>query len=245
MTSAPVFLVDAVPGPGPFLLDGAEGRHAAGVRRMRIGERLVLTDGRGAHAAATVVAVGRADLTVAVAPGAVQAAPRPRVVLVQALPKGERGEVAVELATEAGADAVVPWQAARCVARWADPDRAGKGRARWQATAREAAKQSRRFFVPEVTPLASTPDVAGMISDAAGALVLHESGSVRLTDAPLPSAGDLLLIVGPEGGVAPEELARFTEAGAAVVRLGPEVLRTSTAGAVALGALGVLTGRWA
>jgi 16S rRNA (uracil1498-N3)-methyltransferase len=211
---------------------------------MRVGEHLILTDGKGRHAWAAVTAVGRMELTVDVGPMEIHPAPAIRIVLVQALPKGERGEVAVELATEAGIDAVVPWQASRCVARWTDAAKAEKGRARWQATAREAAKQSRRYFVPEVLPLASTEEVAERIRAADGAVVLHESATASLTTVELPGDGDLVLVVGPEGGVAPDELAIFAQAGGTAVRLGPEVLRTSTAAPVALGALGVLTGRW-
>ncbi len=244
MSGEPFFLVDPMPGPGPFVLDGAEGRHAATVRRLRPGESLVLTDGRGARAAATVSSVGRNEMTVDV--GAAEQLPVPvvRTVLVQALPKGERGELAVELATEAGVDVIVPWQAARCVVRWS-PERADRGVLRWRSAAREAAKQSRRARLPEVTGLASTIEVAARIRDAAGALLLHEAEATRLTSVALPATGDLVLVVGPEGGIAPEELAVLVAAGGRAVRLGPEVLRTSTAGAVALGALAVLTGRWA
>jgi 16S rRNA (uracil1498-N3)-methyltransferase len=244
VASDPVFLVEEVPAPGEFRLDGAEGRHAATVRRLRRGERLILTDGRGRHAGAVVGAVGRADLTLEVGPTVVDPPPGVRVVLVQALPKGDRGEVAVELATEAGVDAVVPWQAVRCVARWTDPAKAEKGRARWQSVAREAAKQSRRFFVPWVREPCSTGDLLHLVRAAAATVVLHEDATTALADVDLPTAGDVVLVVGPEGGIAPEELTMLTDAGAAVVRLGPQVLRTSTAGAVALGALGVLTGRW-
>jgi 16S rRNA (uracil1498-N3)-methyltransferase len=182
---------------------------------------------------------------VQVGPALIDPGPALRVVLVQALPKGERSELAVDLATEAGVDTIVPWQAARCVARWTgSPDKAIRGRERWQSVAREAAKQSRRTRVPTVLPLASTTQVAQLVGRSAGALVLHEAGSSPLTSAPIPDTGELVLVVGPEGGIAPEELAAFTDAGAAEVRLGREVLRTSTAAAVALGALGVLTGRW-
>ncbi len=111
--------------------------------------------------------------------------------------------------------------------------------------AREAAKQSRRSSVPPVSPLASTDTVARLIESSTAALVLHEAGSIPITAARLPAAGDVVLVVGPEGGLSPDELAAFTSAGAQVVRLGREVLRTSTAGAVALGALGVLCHRWA
>jgi 16S rRNA (uracil1498-N3)-methyltransferase len=184
-------------------------------------------------------------LTVRVGAAVSEPEPAVRVVLVQALPKGERSDLAVDLATEAGVDEIVPWQSARCVARWTGPpDKAERGRARWQAVARQAAKQSRRSRVPVVRPLAGTDVVAQLVAGATGALVLHESGTAPLASVTIPTAGDLVLIVGPEGGIAPEELAVFERAGAAAVRLGPEVLRTSTAAAVALGALGVLTGRW-
>lgn len=245
MSGEPVFLVVSVPPVGEFLLDGDEGRHAATVRRMRPGEQLILSDGRGARAAAAVLAVAHGTVTVQVGPTAIDPEPALRVLLVQALPKGERSDLAVDLATEAGVDAVVPWQAARCVARWtASPDKAVRGRERWRSVAREAAKQSRRTRVPEVLPLASTAEVVTMIRAAAGALVLHETGSVPISGIPLPAAGDLVVVVGPEGGIAPDELEQFTAAGAVAVRLGREVLRTSAAGAVALGALGALTDRW-
>ena len=225
------------------MLDGAEGRHAAAVRRMRPGEELVLTDGAGRLAAATVTAAGRAELTLDVAVPQVQSPPDVRVTLVQALPKGERGELAVELATEAGVDAMVPWAARRCVARWRTPEQVDRGVGRWRSTARESAKQARRAFVPAVHDLADTPRVVARLTGAT-TLVLHETSATPLATVGLPASGDVVLIVGPEGGLTEEELTVFVAAGATVVRLGPQVLRTSTAGAVALGALGVLTGRW-
>ena len=243
VSGAPFFLVDTIPAPGAFRLDGPEGRHASVVRRIRIGETLVLTDGAGTLAPATVTGVDRGSVQVQVAAAQRVPVPSVTVTLVQALPKGERSELAVDLATEAGVDALVPWSASRCVARWS-AEKAVKGVERWQGVAREAAKQSRRAAVPTVAPLATTADVATLISKAAGALVLHESGAVPITEAVLPDRGELLLVVGPEGGVSPEELTAFRAAGAQVVRLGREVLRTSTAAAVALGALGVLAHRW-
>lgn len=241
---APYFLVDQLPTPGEFVLCGAEGRHAATVRRLRIGELLVLTDGRGGAAVASVRQVGRGELTLQVDPAVQDLPPAVRVTLVQALPKGERGELAVELATEAGVDSLVPWAAARCIARW-NPERAVQGAAKWRATAVSAAKQSRRTFLPAVAELASTSAVTELIAGADAAIVLHESASAPLQGVELPAAGDVIIIVGPEGGLTEEELRVFAAAGAVPVRLGPQVLRTSTAGAVVLGALGVLTGRWA
>ncbi len=243
LAGAPFFLVDTIPVPGPFVLDGPEGRHASLVRRMRVGELLVLSDGAGRIAGACVTAVAKGSVEVTVDAAVDTGEPAVRVTLVQALPKGERSELSVELATEAGVDALVPWAASRCVARWS-PEKSVRGTARWQTVAREAAKQSRRSSVPPVSPLASTDTVARLIESSTAALVLHEAGSIPITAARLPAAGDVVLVVGPEGGLSPDELAAFTSAGAQVVRLGREVLRTSTAGAVALGALGVLCHRW-
>ena len=243
LAGAPFFLVETMPEPGRFVLDGPEGRHASLVRRVRVGELLVLSDGSGRIAGACVTAVSRGTVEVDVEPPVNTPEPAVRVTLVQALPKGERSELSVELATEAGVDALVPWAASRCVARWS-PEKSVRGTARWQTVAREAAKQSRRSSVPPVSPLASTDTVTRLIESSSATLVLHEAGSVPITAAKLPTAGDVVLVVGPEGGISPDELDAFTAAGAQVVRLGPEVLRTSTAAAVALGALGVLSGRW-
>ncbi|HOW95209.1 MAG TPA: 16S rRNA (uracil(1498)-N(3))-methyltransferase, partial [Mycolicibacterium fallax] len=217
---------------------------AATVRRLRVGESMVLTDGAGALAPAAAVAAGRAELTLDVGPSRRAAPPAVRVTLVQALPKSERSELAVELATEAGADAFVAWQAARCVARWDGP-RADKGLRRWSAVARAAARQSRRAWVPPVEGVLGTTELAARIASSdALALVLHEESAVPLADLDPGAASAITLIVGPEGGIGADELATLTAAGARPVRLGPTVLRTSTAAAVALGALGVLTGRW-
>lgn len=241
----PVFFVDALPGPGRFVLGGDEGRHAATVKRLRSGERLVLSDGDGTWAPATVIAAEGGGLAVDVAAAEYDAAAALSVTVVQALPKGERSDLAVDLATEAGADSIVPWQASRCVARWdGAPGKAERGRQRWQRVAREAAKQSRRRRIPTVATLAGTDVVVAEIRAADLALVLHEEGSVPFGSVAPPRSGRVVLVIGPEGGLAPDELDRFEKAGARTVRLGPEVLRTSTAAAVALGALGVATGRW-
>lgn len=172
--------------------------------------------------------------------------PVPGITVVQALPKAERSELAVELATEVGADAFVAWQASRCVARWDGPAKIEKGLRRWRAVARSAARQSRRPYIPAVEGVVSTGELVNRVraADPATVLVLHESAARPLTEAALVQTEALTLVVGPEGGIADAELAELTEAGAVAVRLGPTVLRTSTAAAVALGALGVLTPRW-
>jgi 16S rRNA (uracil1498-N3)-methyltransferase len=244
VSTPPLFLVDALPTGPETTLDGPEGRHAATVKRLRAGETLTLSDGAGGLAICVVEAVaGKDSLQLRVIERATVPAPQPRVIVVQALVKGDRGELAVELATEAGADVIVPWRAARCVVKWEDGPRAEKALARLRNTVREAAKQARRAWVPEVMEPVSTKGLLGIVDGSTG-LVLDGSAKLRLADVALPGQGDIVLIVGPEGGVSDEETAALEGAGAQAVRLGPSVLRASTAAAVALGAIGALTARW-
>jgi 16S rRNA (uracil1498-N3)-methyltransferase len=243
-----LFYIDALPETGELaLVEGDEGFHAATVRRIRRGEELVLGDGAGGLARCVVEQAGRDGLQARVLDRWQVPPVQPPVTVVQALPKAERSELAIELATEAGADALVAWQAARCVARW-DGARADKGLRRWRAVARAAAQQSRRAHIPSVDGVLSTAALTERIGEvlATGGMVLalHESAAGQLTNLGLAQAKSVMLVVGPEGGIAPDELAAMTAAGAMAVRLSPTVLRTSTAAAVALGALGVLTPRW-
>ena len=245
---AGLFYVGALPEKGELaVVDGDEGFHAATVRRIRIGEELTLGDGQGAVARCLVEAVARDGLRARVLERRHVEPARPPVTVVQALPKSERSELAVELATEAGADALIAWQAARCVARW-DGARADKGLRRWSAVARAAAQQSRRAYIPSVDGVWSTATLAARVGEAVAAggvvLALDAEAAGPLTESSLVEATSVTVVVGPEGGIAPEEIAALVDAGATAVRLGPTVLRTSTAAAVALGALGVLTPRW-
>lgn len=244
MSTAPLFFVAELPPGGSLVLDGPEGRHAATVRRLRAGEAVLLADGRGGLARAVVEAAGRDTITLQILERESLDPPAPRVLLAQALVKGDRGELAVELATEAGVDGILPWRAARCVARWEEGPRGDKALARWRSTVREAAKQARRPWLPGVEEPVGTAALVRRVASVAGALLLHEAAADHLGDVALPSVGDLLLVVGPEGGISDAEIDELTAAGARPVRLGPEVLRASTAAAVALGALGVRTGRW-
>ncbi len=241
--SDPVFLVPSLPTSESAVLDGPEGRHAATVRRLVTGERLVLCDGTGGIAECAVIRVRRDVLDVAVLGRYQLPEPPLRVTVVQALPKGDRGELAVELMTEAGVDTVVPWQAGRCVTRWRD-GRADKALVRWRSTAREAAKQARRAWLPVVTGLMSTAGVARLLSGVQAAFVLHEEASRPLATVALPVNGEIVLVVGPEGGVSPAEVDAFAAVGAVPVRLGPTVLRTSTAGLAALAVVNARTARW-
>lgn len=245
MSSLPVFLAEHLPPSGAeTTLDGPEGRHAATVRRLSAGERLILTDGGGELALCEVLDAGRDRLRLRVVRRASEPAPPLRVTLAQALIKGQRGELAVELAVEAGVDAVMPWRAARCVARWDSGHRGVNALYRWRQAAREAAKQSRRAWLPPVTEPVSTTVLAQRCAAADGCVLLHEGAVESLPSVPLPAAGELLLVVGPEGGITEAELATLTAAGGRPARLGPTVLRSSSAGVVALSVIGALSQRW-
>jgi len=241
--SAPVFVVASdLLDVGRVVVDGSEGRHAATVTRLGPGEPVVLTDGRGRRASGVVVGAERDRLSVEVAAVEVVPTAQPRFVVVQALPKGDRGELAGETMTEVGVDVVVPWAASRCVTRWRAA-RGEKALSRWRTSSHSAAKQSRRSWFPEVAEPATTAEVAELLSAAAVGAVLHESAVDPLASVDLPGSGDVVLVVGPEGGVSDDELSAFRDAGATTYRLGETVLRTSTAGTAALAVLSAKA-RW-
>jgi 16S rRNA (uracil1498-N3)-methyltransferase len=239
-------------GASTVRLDGPEGRHAALVRRLQPGELLDLTDGAGLVARCVVLRTEGQALDLEVRELIEEPAPSPRLTVVQGLAKGERGETAVETMTEIGVDVIVPWSAGRSITQWKG-ERGAKSLAKWRATAREAAKQSRRGWWPEVTEPATTAAVAKLLAAATLPIVLHEEAEPALADVELPkksddttdAAAEIILVVGPEGGIAPDELERFAEAGAVPYRMGPTVLRTSTAGTAAAAVLLARSGRWA
>jgi 16S rRNA (uracil1498-N3)-methyltransferase len=219
-------------------LDGPEGRHAAVVRRIGVGETVTVTNGEGRGARGPVIAVRKDGLDLTVAELLSAQPPTPRIVCVQALPKNDRAEQAVDLLTELGVDEIVPWQSSRSIVRWTG-DRGDKARAKWQAVAREASKQSRRLTVPTISTVASTSQVAALLAAAPAAYVLHEGASVHVSTA-RPPRTEIVLVVGPEGGISPDELATFKAAGAHLILIGDTVLRSVTAGAVAVAQLRLL-----
>lgn len=246
--SAPVFLIDSDrakdANPGSVVeLDGPEGRHAATVQRLRAGEAVVLVDGRGRRITGTITETTKVTCSVEVHTIDDEPEPRPRITAVQAIAKGDRGELAVQMLTEAGIDVIIPWQAENSVAKW-EGERGAKHHAKWQATAREAAKQARRTRVPMVESPVSTAAVADLITNAGVALALDEESGTPMTSIDYSTAHDVLLVIGPEGGFSPNERLQFTDAGADLVRLGTTVLRTSTAGVAALGVVMARVGRW-
>lgn len=246
--SAPLFQLSAgaLGGTGTgdtVLLSGPEGRHAATVKRLAVGEQVLLADGSGAVAATRVAVVGRDELELTVEDITREPEPRPAFTLVQALAKGDRDLLAIEVGTELGVDGVVPWAAERSVVVWRG-ERAQKAHAKWERTVQAAAKQARRARTPWVAPLARTADLVDRVAAADLALVLHEEATEPLAAVDLPTEGEVLLVVGPEGGISPQETQLLVDAGARTVRLGSTVLRTSTAGAAALAVLSA-RGRWA
>lgn len=243
------FLVeDGLAAEGPptvgaeITLRGVEAHHAAVVRRVRVGEEVTIGDGHGAWLTGQVASVQPKEVVVTVVAVAAVPAASPRLVLVQALAKGDRDELAVQAATELGVDEITPWQAARSVSRW-DAAKAAKGVSRWQSIVREAAKQAHRAWVPAVTAPFSTAQLAARAANAR-VLVLEPTASIALTEVAVDDAREIVLVVGPEGGIAPEELAALSAAGATLVRLGETVLRTSTAGPAALAVINARLGRW-
>ena len=220
---------------------GSEARHAVTVSRIALGQTVSIGNGAGLVVSGAVVKAEHAQLSIVVDERVAAVRSSPAVFLAQALAKGDRDELAVQVATELGVDGVIPWAAARCISRW-EGAKIAKGRERWAAVAREASKQSLRAWLPDVLDIVSTSQLVNM-GAAARLVVLEPSAESALADLEVDDR-DIVLVVGPEGGIADHELAAFASAGASVARLGAGVLRTSTAGPAALAVLNIKLGRW-
>ncbi|MDM7989360.1 16S rRNA (uracil(1498)-N(3))-methyltransferase [Arthrobacter sp. zg-Y877] len=256
----PIFFGDpvqvAAAGTGDvFRLEGPEARHAVSVKRLGIGEDVDVVDGAGRRLTGSVTDTGASVLELRVAAVLEEPAPSERFLLVQALAKGDRDEQAVEAATELGVDTVIPWQSDRSIVRWR-AEKAAKGQAKWQALTTAAAKQSRRSRIPGVEPVLDSRQLVDRLQGIDLVLVLHEEADAPLAGALSELTGrradpadgtapvSIAIVVGPEGGISPAELDAMRSAGAVAVRLGPHVLRSSTAGPAALALLNQLLGRW-
>ncbi|MBT2594993.1 16S rRNA (uracil(1498)-N(3))-methyltransferase [Arthrobacter sp. ISL-72] len=255
--SNPVFF--ATPGaldqqvPGSrYVLQGPEARHAVTVKRISVGESVDIADGAGKRLTGKVSAVGQGELTVECSALETEERPDLRLVLVQALAKGDRDELAAETATELGIDAVVPWQSERSIVRWKG-ERAAKAHAKWQSVVTAAAKQARRAWIPEVRAAVDGSGLAAAVAAADLAIILHEDAvrplrtvleSWRDSGGRGPGPCEILLIVGPEGGIGPREITKLCSAGAVTALLGHHVLRSSTAGPAATVLASDILGRW-
>jgi 16S rRNA (uracil1498-N3)-methyltransferase len=217
-------------------LSGPEAKHAVSVRRMQLGEAVQLTNGLGLRVKGTVSATSSSSLELKVSEVISESKPDLEITLVQALAKGDRDELAIQAATELGVFSVIPWQAARSISRW-DSVKEVKARARWQQIVNEAGKQSLRAFWPEVKPSVSTADLVKALGEFDLVLVLDVTGSQALSAVKVPKQGSIAIVVGPEGGIAADELEALAGSGAQLVTLGANVLRTSTAGPAVIAAL--------
>lgn len=224
-------------------LTGPEAKHAAAVRRMRVGEAIQLSNGQGLRVRGLVDSVDPSVVFIEVAEVVEEPMPKVQIHLAQALAKGDRDELAIQAATELGIFGVIPWQAERSISRWDGP-KAAKGRDRWQAIVNEAAKQSLRVFEPAVSDPKSTKELAGLVAGFDCVLILDPTAVLGITSQALPDSGRLLLVVGPEGGISDSELSLFESSGAHRVHLGEPILRTSTAGLAAISALLATSGAW-
>lgn len=245
--TAPLFFLDpgtlsTVKAGQVVRLDGAEGRHAATVRRIGAGEAVQLADGSGRIVGGVVQDAGRDTLIVLVDDVCDQQVPGPSFTLVQALAKGDRDLQAVEAATELGIDAVIPWQAERSIVQWRG-ERAARSHRKWESVAKAAAKQARRARIPAVEDPVDRTGLIRRVAQASGAIVLHEAADQPLPKVTLPDSGELLLVVGPEGGITDQELDGLLETGAQAARMGSTVLRSSSAGPAALAVL-LARSRW-
>jgi len=233
--SAQVYLVN----PGELFegittleLSGDEGHHAVKVKRTQVGEVIEICDGQGVRVTGTVTAVGKKSLSLNVDKYENEPVAKLKLTVAQALAKGDRADLALEILTEVGVDSIVPWRAEHAIAKWDDPE---KGKAKWQNTVAQASKQARRSWIPVIEDVVTTSQLVQLANEFDVALVLHESAIRSFADVWLPESGSILLIVGPEGGVSSTELSQFSEL--QQVRMGKTVMRTSTAGAIAAGAI--------
>ena len=220
---------------------GSEARHAVTVSRIAVGESVAIGNGWGLVVTGAVVSAEPGAFVVRVETAVETPQNSQAVWLAQALAKGDRDEHAVQQATELGADGVIPWAAQRSIVKW-EGAKIRKGHERWSAIVREASKQSMRAWLPEVADLASTTILAALARDSR-MLVLEPTAATALTELQ-PDGRDVILVVGPEGGIAPAELSRLEGSGAMLVRLGGTILRTSTAGPAAIAVLNAQLGRW-
>lgn len=260
----PADLMALQPGDS-YTLSGAEGRHARVVQRLTVGQRLDLVDGDGLRLKCAVAGgnpsaapSSKDELPCTVFEREAEPQPNPTITLVQGLAKGDASELAISQAVEVGADAIVPWQSEHAVVVWR-ADRAAKSQAKWEQAVSRAVKQSRRAYLPPVCTVVDTLALARQIRETIPAtpgnqatrtntnglaLILDGDAQLSLADIPLPSAGNIMVIVGPEGGISTAELTELTAAGAVPVTAGPHVMRSSTAGAVAIAAISLRLGRW-
>ena len=243
----PLFRSDFVTPPAPgeaVTLGGSEGKHAVNVRRMRVGEGIQLSDGKGMRVRGEVSSLGNSSLTVSIDSVVHETKPDMKLTIVQALAKGDRDELSIQAATELGCWAVVPWQAERSISKW-EGAKIAKSVERWQTIVSEAAKQSLRVFEPVVAQPVGTKQLVANVKNYDLVLVLDPTSDIGLGNIDLSeNQKTVAIIVGPEGGISELELEALEDSGAVRVHLGAPILRTSTAGVAAIAVLQAKLGLW-
>jgi 16S rRNA (uracil1498-N3)-methyltransferase len=236
-----LFLVPEISGSSHLTVVGDEAHHAVAVTRLGVGDGVLISDGAGNWASGTITSTEKKSFTLSISERGSAPASAPQLTLVQALPKSDRIKEALELLVEAGADRIIPWAASRSISKWQEDSLP-----KWQNTVQAATKQSRRYFIPQVDSVCSTKDLLARFSGSR-TLVLHESGTQRISqvvDHSWSQSEEIFLLIGPEGGITPEELEDFQNAGALIVSMGEPVFRSAHAGVAALSAVQALIGRW-
>ena len=238
----PLFFCEHIPDRGDVVIEGDEAHHVGTAARIKIGERVLVTNGQGRNAEVEILDINKRNIGARIID--VQDVPRTRtqLLVVQALTKGDRARETIELLTEGGADVIIPWSASRSIGQWKDEKDA---LSKWKTWTREATKQSRRSWIPEVREIHNTKEIKELIEDSDTSFVFHESSAVPISKAVSGKAPKhVVLIIGPEGGVSEDEISLLTSAGAQSVSMGKPVFRAAHAGVAALAAIQTAYGIW-
>ena len=220
-------------------VDGDEAHHGVNVLRLKTSEEVKISDGVGNWGVGTVSQVNKKSFTVEILDRGFEPASKQRVVVVQAILKNDANKEAVDFLTQVGADEIIPWQSQHSIGKFDD-----KSLSKWQSAARESSRQSRRVRIPVISNAYSTENLISKIKGLQNIFVLHESADNRLSQIEINQEADVILIVGPEGGLSEIEVNTFVTAGAKIVRLGESVLRAANAGAAAASVVMSRTGKW-
>ena len=235
-----LFFTDQINNGSTQSLENDQAHHAIKVLRLNLGEVIQISDGVKNWVSGPIIEISKKKLTISVSEKGEYKDKKPELVLVQAVTKSDRNKEMLELVIEAGVDRIIPWQAERSISKW-QSDSAQK----WEIGIKEACKQARQIRLPKLMPMLTTAGVVQLFNKDAQAIVFHESAGEKFAQMQLAdSLTSIFLIIGPEGGISPNELSIFENTGCKVVRLGETVLRSAHAGFAAISAIQTKLGRW-
>lgn len=223
-------------GDDKIILDGESARHIAKSLRMRVGDVICVTDGRGEDYGCQIEEITKDEVVLKVCyKQACESEPSCKVTIYQGVPKSSKMEDIIQKCVELGVTSIVPTLTKRCVSR-PDEKAAGKKNQRYQKIALEAAQQSGRGIVPKIENM-KTLDRAIAEDDSEVKIVFFEGGGEKLTDIIKKDTSSVSIFIGPEGGFEEQEVADAMKAGAKPITLGHRILRTETAGLAVLSVL--------